>query len=959
MEGYNSGTDDQEPSLYLLQQVFQLTSEAIRVVGVDCKILYVNDAYVKLSGKSRAKLVGYHCSVGLNSGRCNSADCPLQKIFDDRETLEGEVSWENEGVVSHLYYVVRAYYNPEGDFSGIIESFRDITIAQTNEKRFRALFENNPDPVLMIEKGSGKILDSNFLASVKYGYTHDEMRMLNILDLSAEPEETVDVINDPLRFKFVNRRIHRTKEGKLLYFEITTTLSHVDGKEVIIANYRDITERLKAEQQAYETGQNYTQLFNHLPVAFALHDVEYDNDEPVDYKYLSVNPAYERMVGKKEDELKGQSVFKVMPETEDYWIRIYGEVARTGEPLTFEDYSSSLDRYFEITVYSPRKGRFATIISDVTHRINVENALRESQTRYKELFDNLRSGVLVLNVDDHGEFWVKDINLTGARMEGLDKQQLTGCPLKNVFPGVHGANLMKVLEKVRKTAIAHYIPETSYKVKGSARWREYYIYKLPTNEIIAVFDDITARVMAEQSLKDSEHKYRMLYENAPLAYQSLDSNAMVLDANPKWLKEMGYERDEVIGHWFGDFLERRSREEFKRKFPDFIDQGELTGVQLIMIKKGGKLVLAQFEGKLGPAREEGGVKMYCVFKDITEQEAAKQALYESEERYRAVTESAPIGIIVIQEGRFFYMNPSAKAILCVYELEDCLVQAKNNLFQDDLQWIFDPDWPVNNREQTLPIESWITRADGDKIPVQLIALPVFIQQKPAALLLISDISDRKEAERRVLNAILETEERERKRFAEDLHDELGPFLSGIKLYLNELAPDHLSSQERIKLIGFLKEMTDEAVNKTKSISNQLMPNVLQDFGLFRAINSFAAKIQATGTLSFDLLFPDEALPLSNNQQMVLYRVLIELINNTIKHAMADMIRIEGKIEGSKLVIIYEDDGKGFDLKTMLDKKAGHGVNNVVNRIRSIDASYDFKRKKQGIQFIFEINLHDD
>jgi len=123
---------------------------------------------------------------------------------------------------------------------------------------------------------------------------------------------------------------------------------------------RDITEYR-------EYKQNYRALFESMLDGFALHEMMYDeNGEAVDYKFLLVNPAFEKLTGLKKEEVLNKRVLDIMPDLEKEWIVIYDTVARTGKSERFEMYSAPLKKYFEVAAYSPRKGQFACIFQDVT-----------------------------------------------------------------------------------------------------------------------------------------------------------------------------------------------------------------------------------------------------------------------------------------------------------------------------------------------------------------------------------------------------------------------------------------------------------------------------------------------------------------------------------------------------------------------------------------------------------------
>lgn len=159
--------------------------------------------------------------------------------------------------------------------------------------------------------------------------------------------------------------------------------------------------------------------------------------------------------------------------------------------------------------------------------------------------------------------------------------------------------------------------------------------------MIGVHQDITSLKQTEktlllehQLLKESEEKYKAMYNNAPLAFQSLDIEGNIIEANPQWLSILEYNKDEVIGHWFGDFLHPDFVEHFRTNFPRFKKQGYINNVQFQMKKKSGEYTYVSFEGCIGYTPEGKFKQTYCTFKDITKEKAAEQQHIKSEEKYR-------------------------------------------------------------------------------------------------------------------------------------------------------------------------------------------------------------------------------------------------------------------------------------------------------------------------------------
>jgi len=138
-----------------------------------------------------------------------------------------------------------------------------------------------------------------------------------------------------------------------------------------------------------------------------------------------------------------------------------------------------------------------------------------------------------------------------------------------------------------------------------------------------VFRNITKSKHKEKTLIDNEQKYKSMYETAPLAFQSLDNEGCFLDVNPAWLKILGYEKEEVMGKWFGNFLHQDFVEKFRNQFPELIRIGFVHDVRFRMRRKDGNYIFVSFEGCIGKDQKDNFKQTYCTFKDITAQFSAE------------------------------------------------------------------------------------------------------------------------------------------------------------------------------------------------------------------------------------------------------------------------------------------------------------------------------------------------
>lgn len=211
---------------------------------------------------------------------------------------------------------------------------------------------------------------------------------------------------------------------------------------------------------------------------------------------------------------------------------------------------------------------------------------------------------------------------------------------------------------------------------------------------------------------------------------------------------------------------------------------------------------------------------------------------------------------------------------------------------------------------------------------------------------------RKQNESRVLSAILKTEEKERQYFSKELHDGLGPLLSAVKMAISTVERDKTYNGE---IISNADKLIDESITTLKEISNKLSPHILKNFGLHKAVKSFINKLNIAETPIIHYNANIENVRYSFNIEMVVYRVVCELISNTLSHARANNIYIDLLKDESYLTLKYIDDGIGFEEKRLEEELMGLGYSNIRSRIKSINGSLDIYTKPgEGIQVFAQI-----
>ena len=221
--------------------------------------------------------------------------------------------------------------------------------------------------------------------------------------------------------------------------------------------------------------------------------------------------------------------------------------------------------------------------------------------------------------------WVYE-NKAIARINHTNPEEVKGKRLLELFP-THGESpVFEAYVKVANTGKTEILEEIYVgEIVNVPTWLRMVVVSMG-KDIAILAQDITERKKTEEALIESEEKYRALYNNAPLAYQSLNADGLINDVNPAWLKVLGYERNEVIGKYFGNFLSPGFIPHFKKNFPLFKSQGYIHNMPFRLVRKDKSEIDVTYEGCIGYNKDGSFRQTYCTFKDITEEKKAKHEL---------------------------------------------------------------------------------------------------------------------------------------------------------------------------------------------------------------------------------------------------------------------------------------------------------------------------------------------
>lgn len=394
----------------------------------------------------------------------------------------------------------------------------------------------------------------------------------------------------------------------------------------------DKFKKLQLENIKLKESEKFSsKIFKSMPGIIYVYDIEENRN-------IYSNDGIEKILGYSLDEIKafGNRLFDILLHPEDienvYNIQKKIINLRDDKSLLLEYrmknkkgewiWLKSIEMPFLRNSSGKVKQKIGIAI-DITEKKNIELKIKDSEEKYKALFEGINDAAFVHYFKEEGFSNFIEVNQIACDRYGYTREEFLEISPKNISD-LTDANLKgsknhrkKLLKNKWSVFTATHITKNGKKIPVEISSR---IFKLgDKNVIFSLARDITERKKQFEKLKESEAKYRDFFKNSPKPYQSLDKNGNILDVNPMWLNKLGYKKNEVIGKWFGDFLDDLSKDSFKVNFKKFKKNGQISNAEFKMKKKNGEYLDVMFEGRIFYDKLGKVVHTRCVFDDITEQ----------------------------------------------------------------------------------------------------------------------------------------------------------------------------------------------------------------------------------------------------------------------------------------------------------------------------------------------------
>jgi len=675
-----------------LRVMFESISEGVVVTDLEGKIVDVNEALLRMSGLNREELIGQD-GFGLMSDEDG-----LKTMDAGMKVLKGETRTERmryeiaptSGRAYDADLSVSVLRDSSGDPTGFVAIVRDITEHKRMEQAMRESEEKNRALVDHMEEGylvfrGGRIRFANRRCAEVIGIPVEKLIGENYWRFLApesqeQARQTYETLTGGGKVPPIQEYVYLTEDGRRIPIEASMREITYEGKPSYAVVLRDIAERKRAEEALRESEGKYRFLYEGSSAISLIFGM--------DGRIADANRAAQEAFGYSKDEYLGMDALEfITPEHRE-------KAAMLMERSLRDEYTPEAD----IDIYA-KDGSTRTILLtsgqlvlyekdqptgilisgvDITERKRAEEALRESEEKYRTVLEDIEDGYF--EVDIAGNFTFFNDPLCG--IIGYSRDEMMGMNNRQYMDKENAKKVYKAFNRVYTTGKTS--KEFGWEIirkDGTKRFTEASV-SLKRNsegELIGfrgIVRDITERKWAEEALQESQEKIRNLFESVTDGIFAIDLNGAYTEANERMLEMHGFSsKDEILGENAFEFvapdIDRTAMVNMKRA----LEQGSVASLEYTVVRTDGSEFPAEVNAKMLKDASGNPVGFIGIVRDITEHKQAEEALRKSEEHYRLLAENATDVIFTMDmDLHYTYISPSVTS-LRGYSAEEVMPQS--------------------------------------------------------------------------------------------------------------------------------------------------------------------------------------------------------------------------------------------------------------------------------------------
>jgi PAS domain S-box-containing protein len=770
-----------------IEEIFKNTQDYIYLHDEKGNIINVNDVILRNFGYSkeeflRMKVTDFLVEEGISNDISEINETTRTGIDNKPKTYKGI---KKNGDFVYLE-ATTIPLKRNGEIYANLSIGNDVTVYKKveqslvlSEKKYRHLFKQSPFSISLFDQDGNLIESNGILVQKMASYVGLDFTGQNFIEIASHFQNSKQVIQifserfkalrqgedlDPIEFNII------TMSGEKLWLNWRSSRFEIDNQSYIQVIIQDITERKLSEKKARSSKKSFQVLFNNSTSGIAYHKVIYDqNQNPINYILTDVNPKYEEILQLKREDVINKNSNEVYQVDHAPYLDVFSGVAETGETTSFETYFSPLDKYFSISVISPKRGEFISVFDDITERKKAENKLKESEEKFRSIAEYSDAEISIIQDGIFKYINQKALDTIGYTTEEINLWKPNELFEKIVHP-TQRESALRLTERIQSGDKDYqFHDEIQFLNKlGNIVWLDSYSRSITFQGRPALLNcslDITSKKEAEDSLKESEKILKDFIYNATDSISIWDANLNLIEINDIAADPWSSPNEPERGISMLKLAPSITETDRYKKYLEVIKTGIPVAFNNVEIPP--KVGERYFDIKAFKVGEGLGI----IGTEITEHIRFEQELKESEEKFRTIAEQSFMGIVIIQEGKIEYMN-KVLVKMSEFPIDEMLKQPTSLIAKmvhpDDLNYILQR--LQSNTEGTMSELSQnsfrIITSSGEVRWLEDYTSKIIYKGKPANLISVVDVTDKKKAEQLII------EENKRLLELEDLRKDL-------------------------------------------------------------------------------------------------------------------------------------------------------------------------------------------
>jgi PAS domain S-box-containing protein len=592
---------------------------------------------------------------------------------------------------------------------------------------------------------------------------------------------------------------------------------------------------------------------------------------------------------------------------------------------------------------------YISIIRDMTDRRNAESSVKESEEKYRYLFQNNPAYIIIWDLEN---FNVLEVNDIVVDQYGYNRDEWNSMSVFTYSPEEDHERIKVFAQKMLNSS--HSISKTVWrhlKKNGEEMLMEIVSHKINYrghSAILSLASDVTEQMRTRTALRKSEDMFRSLVEHAADAIFMVADDGLIFDVNRSASELLYYSKEELIGNTVLNLHPKGLHDAILETWDVLRKNNSLIDERMLQ-RKDGTIVEVEISRQMLPDRS-GAI---AIVRDITERKNIEEKIKQSEANYRQLFDNSPAPMWVI-DGKTGSIMQVNQACLKNYGYKEQEILGMN-ITEISAN---EPALPskTNMNEPFFMGQQQHIKKSGELIDVVTSSMPVKMNNEKSILMIAIDVTEKNLYEQKLTRAAIKVQEDERYEIGGELHDNVCQLLAGSLMFLGIIKRS--LPEQSMEMYDRTHQTISMATDEIRNLSHRLAPaffdkETLEEV-LKRLLETFNVENKYTISLAVDNKINSRLL--SHDLQLNLYRILQEQLRNVMKHAKATGIAVAITMKDDMLQMKITDNGIGFDAKLT---QGGIGVANMNRRVRLFAGNFKINSSVgKGCEVLVDIPLAD-